>query len=128
MFPLFFLVVITLIFLYTIEFKLLDLFKYKHLTDLEYHKKTTRLTKMKCKNSKARETKGVVNPYLERKKASKDNKKKKIIFLLLLPGSDSCKKKRVDRGKFGGWSESGENCGSAIWKGGKKRGNGKQRR
>lgn len=85
---------------------------------------------MKCKNSKARETKGVVNPYLERKKASKDKKetKTKFIFILLLPGSDSGKKRRVDRGKFGGWSESGENCGSAIWKEGKKRGNGKQRR
>ena len=69
---------------------------------------------MKCKNSKARETEGVVNPYLERKK---------FIFLLLLPGSDSC-----DRGKFGDWSESGENCGSAIWKEDQKRGNGKQRR
>jgi hypothetical protein len=65
---------------------------------------------MKCKNSKARETKGVVNPYLERKKASKDNKKqKKKLFSFCCYLDPILVRKR-------GWTEENSGAGRNLEK------------
>lgn len=67
---------------------------------------------MKCKNTKARETKGVVNPYLERKKERKlvkirRNKKKLFSFCCYL---DPILVRK------GGWTEENSGVGRNLEK------------